>query len=407
MDERQILAVFLLSGMILLALVGSARGSVVLSWGVERIRTYCLWDNDNWNMNNSWDVDSGANAGQNSEIAVIDSGVDYYVNSQGNKVYHPDLAPNIVGGAGFYYHDGQVHNMSDYQDPPNGPGHGTKVIGIIAAIVNGLGANSSGIIGAAPKTRIFALRCYTGAVEEYAAAINYSVDVLGAGIINISGGESVSNESDLFTACNHAYSRGALIFVAVGDEGGPINGYPELYDSVSAIGAICKNDSRAWFSDYGPKLDFVAPGVDIPTTTINEGYANVTGTSFAAPFASATAALIRTSKLDDYDKNQNNVWDNFEVFSRMNDTIHDLPPTGKDNYTGCGLVNAWFANQRPPGDINLDNHTDGADIALAETAYGSYPGAPGWDPRADVNIDKHVDGADIAIIAAYYGKGDP
>ena len=64
MARRQIFVVLFLSGMVLSALLGSVRGSVVLSWGVERIRAYCVWDHDNWNMTKwnttAWDVDAGA-----------------------------------------------------------------------------------------------------------------------------------------------------------------------------------------------------------------------------------------------------------------------------------------------------------------------------------------------------------
>lgn len=77
MARRQIFVVLFLSGMVLSALLGSVEGSVALSWGVERIRSYCVWDNANWNMTRPWNVDSEANAGHNVTIAVIDSGVDY------------------------------------------------------------------------------------------------------------------------------------------------------------------------------------------------------------------------------------------------------------------------------------------------------------------------------------------
>jgi len=53
-------------------------GSEVLPWGVERLHAQCVWDN-----NRDLIVDEGANAGQNVKIAVIDFGIDYYVNSTG------------------------------------------------------------------------------------------------------------------------------------------------------------------------------------------------------------------------------------------------------------------------------------------------------------------------------------
>jgi hypothetical protein len=46
MRERQILVVFFLAAIMTSALMGSAHGKVPLGWGVERIRPYCVWDND-------------------------------------------------------------------------------------------------------------------------------------------------------------------------------------------------------------------------------------------------------------------------------------------------------------------------------------------------------------------------
>ena len=40
------------------------------------------------------------------------------------------------------------------------------------------------------------------------------------------------------------------------------------------------------------KPDIVAPGVDIRTTAVGGGYTTVTGTSFAAPFATGAAAML-------------------------------------------------------------------------------------------------------------------
>jgi subtilisin len=396
--------------MVLSALVGSARGNVVLGWGVERIRAYCVWDNDNWNMTNPWDVDSGADAGQNVSIAVIDSGVDYLTDDQGQIHYHPDLAANIAGGKGFLYLVEYLQILNAYDDEI---GHGTEVIGVIAAVVNGLGANQSGIIGAAPKTHIWALRTYGNRPQEIAAAINYSVDVLGVQIINISL-QSDDNYSEIFTACNHALARGALIFACSGNFP-PGNGtitYPALYNSVIAVGATCENDSRASFSNYGPKLCFMAPGFEINTTygTTNHHFSYIVdnGTSFAAPHASATAALIWSSKVDpNFDFNHDGMWENDEVWAKMITTTLDLGPPGKDNETGWGLVNAWLSYQRPIGDINNNNVVDGTDLSIVASAFGSWPGSPRWDPRADVDIDEVVDGTDMAIIARHFGEGDP
>jgi subtilisin family serine protease len=74
--------------------------------------------------------------------------------------------------------------------------------------------------------------------------------------------------------------------------------------SVGSSGAAGGRDLRSPFSDWGPEVDVVAPGLDIVSTVplamcgegwhcLNEQpYANASGTSFAAPLVSSLAALI-------------------------------------------------------------------------------------------------------------------
>jgi hypothetical protein len=408
----------LLTVMILLASGWSTVfGTDMLDWGVERIRSYCVWDNDNWNMSNwnttgSWDIDPGANAGQNVAVAIIDSGMDYTVNASGYFV-HPDLAANVKAMAGFYY-DLTTHDTYTYTDPVSNAsdikddtGHGTQIAGIIAATIN-----TMGLIGAAPNVSIISLRINSSlqvyAAEEAATAINYAVD-LGVKVISISIGWS-TNYSVLYNACSYAFSQGVLLVAAAGNEDTTVLGYPASYSFVISVGATGKDDNRASWSNYGPQIWFVAPGVDINTTTMNGGYTTplVNGTSFSTPLVSATAALVFNSKMDPSYGPPGSPWDAGQVLAKLvlNGTLDLLPP-GKDNDTGYGLINAWLANQRPIGNINGDTKTDGKDIALASLCFGSAPGSPNWQARADVNIDKKADGKDIAIIALHFGQVDP
>ena len=63
----------------------------------------------------------------------------------------------------------------------------------------------------------------------------------------------------------------------------------------------------------------------------------------------------------------------------------------------------------PLYDINGDGKVDIRDVAIVAKAYGSYPGAPNWDPRADITgpedvPDGKVDIRDIALVASHYGE---
>ena len=74
---------------------------------------------------------------------------------------------------------------------------------------------------------------------------------------------------------------------------------------VITVGAIDDDDIVAGFtatstadasvsSPYGQSLDIFAPGVDVDVASINGNYTRVSGTSFAAPYVTAAAALIQS-----------------------------------------------------------------------------------------------------------------
>lgn len=56
------------------------------------------------------------------------------------------------------------------------------------------------------------------------------------------------------------------------------------------------------------------------------------------------------------------------------------------------------------GDINYDLKVDILDIAIAASAFGSYPGHERWNPIADINNDNRIDIKDIGAIAKEFGK---
>lgn len=354
-----------------------------LPWGVERIRADQVWDTD-WTQD--FVVDPGANAGQGVRVAVIDTGI----------ADHPDLAGRVANGISF--------EIGEYWEDYFG--HGTMVAGIIAAIDNG-----NHLIGIAPRVSLYAIKAYTP--QNIANGIDWAVGQ-GVHIISISQGTSTYN-ADLETAVNNAYNSGVLLVAAAGNENLGIVTYPAAFDSVVAVGATDQNDNR-WVADwnkgsnYGSQLEFAAPGANINSTYPPNTYNVDSGTSFAVPHVTGTAALIFASKVDpNYDSNGNGQWDNFEVREKLKDTALDLGYSGKDGYYGYGLVNAWYSNQRPPGDITYDLIVDVIDLSITGFWYGTFFQDPNWwyARRADINIDKVVDVIDISIVSIHYGEIDP
>jgi PKD repeat protein len=63
----------------------------------------------------------------------------------------------------------------------------------------------------------------------------------------------------------------------------------------------------------------------------------------------------------------------------------------------------------PPYDINGDGVVNIIDVATVAAAFGSYPGAPNWNPAADITgpagvPDGKVDIIDVALVAAHFGE---
>jgi hypothetical protein len=244
-------------------------------------------------------------------VAVLDTGVD---------TSHAEFAGRILPGKDFV--DGNV--MRD----PNG--HGTHVAGIVAAADDGQGTS-----GLAPTSTVLPVRVLDaegfGTHAEIAAGIVWAVEH-GADVVNMSlGGES---SDALAAAVVFALDRGVVVVAAAGNNGGLLGNepmYPAAYPGVLAVGAATPDDSVALFSTTGPHLRLVAPGFAI-RSTIPGGYGYATGTSQAAPFAAAAAALLIAAGTPAR-----------SVGKALTTTARDIAPTGRDDRSGAGALDAGFA----------------------------------------------------------------
>lgn len=199
--------------------------------------------------------------------------------------------------------------------------HGTHVAGIIAAERN----NNLGINGVANNVEIMVLRAVPDGDEydkDIALAIRYAVDN-GASIINTSFGKYFSTHPEwVREAIQYADKNDVLIVNAAGNEAldldtnevfpndqNPKN-VQEISDNFLTVGALnFKYGSGlvAGFSNYGKtNVDVFAPGTKIWSTTPNNEYEYLQGTSMAAPAVAGLAAVIRSHypKLKDHQVKQ-------------------------------------------------------------------------------------------------------
>jgi subtilisin family serine protease len=186
--------------------------------------------------------------------------------------------------------------------------HGSHVSGIIGASRN----NGKGMNGVANNVKIMAVRSVSSGDEydkDVALGIRYAVDN-GAKVINTSFGKAFSPKKEwVYEAIKYAAENDVLIVNAAGNDGKDIDvekTYPndskdlkiEIANNLLSIGAMSASYDKnlpASFSNYGKvNVDIFAPGVQIHSTTPENGYAKFSGTSMAAPSTAGVAALIRS-----------------------------------------------------------------------------------------------------------------
>ena len=247
----------------------------------------------------AWDLATGST---DVVVAVIDSGVDYnHEDLRTNMWRNPgEILGNGIDDDGNGYIDDLhgINAIDNSGDPMDDDGHGTHASGSIAAVGN----NGIGVTGVCWNCKIMALRFLSknggGMISDEIECIQYAVNQ-GVKIISGSFGEYDSARSEK-AAIDTARNSGVLFMFAVGNDGenNETNPhYPSGYDSenIIAVGVSDRNDRLVSWSDYGiTTVDVAAPGDDILSTELNNGYQSESGASMAAPIVAGLAALLRS-----------------------------------------------------------------------------------------------------------------
>ena len=236
-------------------------------------------------------------------VAVLDTGVDFtHVDLRENMWFRPENVPAYKDNELGSFNDINGFNGTDkIADPMDDNGHGTHCAGIIGAE----GDNGEGIAGINWHVKIMPLKFLGrggfGSTDAAIEAINYAIDRKKHGvnirIISASWG-STSSSKALEDTIRAAGDAGILFVAAAGNDGSNNDSrphYPSNYDlpNVVSVAALDRNDNLASFSNFGVKTVHVAaPGKDILSTWLNDGYREASGTSMATPYVSGVAALI-------------------------------------------------------------------------------------------------------------------
>lgn len=202
----------------------------------------------------------------------------------------------------------------------------------------------------------------SGYYSWWAEAIYYAVDN-GASVINMSVGGDGSSTL-LEDAVNYAYDNNVPVVVSTGNQNSVIQ-YPAQYANAFAIGSTNPDDTRSvpffWNetsgSNYGPALDFVAPGNYIyglnNSSNTNYNY-YWGGTSQAAPHVAGLISLLLSV---DSNLTVDEIRTILEETSE--DEVGDSEDTaGWDQYYGHGRINAFKALTHSSLSIDKFDGTD-------------------------------------------------
>lgn len=279
---------------------------------------------DGLNMREAWEISQGSS---NQTIAIIDTGV----------LAHPDFASKLLPGFDMIS-DPSISNDGDGRDadatdpgdwvsagdpcyggfPQSSSWHGTHVAGIAAASGN----NGTGIAGVSWHARVLPVRVLGkcgGYSSDIADGIRWaaggsvagaSVNAQPAKVINLSLGGRGSCGSYMQSAIDFAISRGSVVVVAAGNENLNLDFNdvsPANCRGVITVGATQPQGARAGYSNYGQRIDVMAPGGGSggsilstynsgSTTAQGYSYLSLSGTSMAAPHVAGVASLIFSVK---------------------------------------------------------------------------------------------------------------
>ncbi len=255
-------------------------------------------------------------------VAVIDTGVD---------VNHSLLKNRLVQG--YDVIDDDLTVVDDN-------GHGTHVAGIIA-------------LSTPKNVKIMPIDVFgkEGALDSsIVSGIYYAVEN-GAKVINLSLGGYGMN-SYLQKGIQYARNNGVMIVAASGNEAHDVkHDYPAAFKEVITVGATNNSGNLLYYSNFGEAIDICAPGEKIVSAYLDEGTESLSGTSMAAPFVSATAAMLW---LDHKDMNLTQI----EALLLAN--TKDLGAKGKDIAFGYGEIN--YENYESDENFYLIGYSDETEI---------------------------------------------
>lgn len=365
------------------------------SWGQQ---FQDMWGMHQINSQSAWDRTSGS---ADVIIASVDTGVDrthedlksnIWINSDENQNNGVDDDGN--GYIDDYYGWDWYNNDSD---PMDDHGHGS----LTSSVASAVGNNSIGVVGLAFSSKIMPLKFMgqdgKGTVSAAAAALTYAAD--NGAKITTNSWSCYCSSLVLTEAAAYGHSKNLVMVVSAGNSNmDALDFSPACEDYAITVGASDVDDVKAQFSNWGSKLDVVAPGIDIlsvksstnticsQTNVVGEKYCRGSGTSLSAPHVAGLAALLLS---------KDSTLLNEQVRQIIRSTSVDLGAPGKDIEYGFGRIDAAsavnFARTKPVGPYISNPRSKSAISNSSVTIIGSVSGPSFQSYKLEIGLGRNPD----------------
>ena len=272
-----------------------------IDWGLKQLNVPATWS---------------VTKGKGITVMVIDTG----------HPVHPDIGDNAIPGKNFIANE----PIEDEN------GHQLHCTGIICAK-----DNQTGMAGVAPEAKCISVKALAknggGSYLGLAQALDYAIEMKPDLVSMSLGGPSPSGA--LQTRIKKLYDMNIPVVCAAGNSGdGGVN-YPAAFDETIAIAAYDKYGNVARFSSKGEKVEWAAPGVNIYSTYLNNGYASLSGTSMACPFfAGVIALMLAKHKKQEQETGKNDCKTVEQIREHLLKYTKDKGSVGHDNSWGYGVI---------------------------------------------------------------------
>ena len=249
----------------------------------------------------AWGLTTGSS---NVVVAVIDTGIDYnHEDLKANVWLNPSTYSATIDGVSINCPAGTrgFNAIADACDPLDDNGHGSHVSGTIGAVGN----NGIGVVGVNWNVQILACKFLDasggGSLSGAITCLDFvkAMKDRGANIVATNNSWGGGGFSQALSDAIQAQQKDGILFIAAAGNDSSNNDlvptYPADYflPNVISVAATTRFEGLANFSNTGAHSVYLgAPGEEILSTTPNNTYSVLSGTSMAAPHVTGVAALL-------------------------------------------------------------------------------------------------------------------